>query len=342
MTKSMWIALFILMLLFAACGVFIVFLQKDEDQKSIRYFLAAHKINNALSYQEAALSVSDTAVLKNVSLKLHVLHELNNKIGRFSIHRYKETSHIPSFVSFTAKDISFSLIEAAQKLKEPEENIIDTLADFDPTTGILSHPLYALLLAGCDRISADVSGEYAYLPDKKRMTLKTKISDQCLGIWDAEISLGNISNAQQGQFVLALQHFLRKGDTFKNLQNFLKNATVTNFSLTYTDTELVKGYKRYIDTLYLRLPGTASPAVPDTNGIQKIVSYLSLSNAHRQRNTDVAQTLTRFIKEPQTIRFQSKKGKQVSLNVLGGTFLRQLTDLLLRLDTSVAVENTTP
>ena len=141
---------------------------------------------------------------------------------------------------------------------------------------------------------------------------------------------------------MTFKHFLKRGDPVEDLKAFLDGATVTDFSLTYTETGLIKEYKKYVDALYLRLPDTASPAEPEAKGIQKIVSYLSLSNAHRQRNTDIAQTLARFIKDPQTILLRSKKGKQVPLNVLGGTFLRQLTDLLLRLDTSVAVENTTP
>ena len=80
----------------------------------------------------------------------------------------------------------------------------------------------------------------------------------------------------------------------------------------------------------------------DAKDIQKIVSYLSLSNAHRQRNADIAQTLAQFIKSPGTIRFQSKNRKLASLNALSGTFLRQLTDLLLRLDTTVSLETGTP
>lgn len=342
MTKSMWMAVFILLLLFTACGVFMVVLQKDEDKKNILYFLTARQLNNQISYQDAAVSVSDTAVLKNVSLRLRAMPELRNNTGRFTVHSYKERKGIPTYVSFSAENVSVRLLDIARQLKPSEEDVIDTLATFNPTEDILNHPLYALLLSGCDQVSADVRGEYSYMPNAKKMMLKAQISDQCLGKTAAEISLSNISNAQQGRLVLAFTHFLKRGDPVKDLKEFLNDAVVTNFVLTYTDTDLIKGYKKYVDTLYLRLPGTASPAEPDAKGIQKIVSYLSFSNAHRQRNTDVAQTLARFIELPQTIRFQSKKGKQVSLNVLGGTFLRQLTDLMLRLDTSVAVENTTP
>jgi len=342
MTKSMWVAVVILALLFAACGSFMVLLQKDEAQKNIHYFLTARKLNKLISFQEAALSVSDAASLKNVSLHLRVLPQMPNHIREFTVHTYKKSNHIPVFLSFTAKDVSFSLITAAQQLKTTEENVVDAFADFDPIADIINSPLYAVLLAGCDNVSAEIRGEYSYAPTVKKMTLKAKTTDQCLGRWEAEISLGNISNAQQGQLILALKHFLQKGDPLQDIKNFLEGAVVTNFSLTYTDTGLVKGYKKYIDTLYLRLPGAASPAELDSKGIQKIASYLSFSNAHRQRNTDIAQTLAQFIKSPGTIRFQSKAGKQVPLSVLNGTFLRRLTDQPLRLDTSVAAEKETP
>ncbi len=338
----MWMAVFILFLLFTACGVFMIVLQKDEDRKNILYFLTARKLNNQILYQDAAVSVSDIAVLKNISLRLHTLPELRNNIQSFTVHSYKEKKGIPVYLSFSAEKVSLRLLDIARQIKPQEENVIDTLATFDPIEDITNHPLYALLLAGCNQISVDMTGEYSYLPEKKRMTLKTRFSDQCLGKADISVSLSNISNAQQGRLVLALKHFLKRGNPLEDLKDFLNGATITDFSLTYTEAELVKGYKKYVDELYLRLPETASPAEPAAKGIQKIVSYLSLSNAHRQRNTDVAQTLARFIKDPQTIRFQSKKGKQVPLNILGGTFLRRLTDMLLRLDTSVAVENTIP
>lgn len=342
MTKSMWVAVVILALLFAACGSFMILLQKDEEQKNIHYFLTRYKLNSFVHYQEAAISVSDLASLKNVSLRLRALPEMPNHIREFTVHTYKESKHIPVQLSFTAKNVSFSLIKAAQSLKTTEENVVDTFAAFDPAGDIINNPLYAVLLAGCDNISAEIHGEYSYAPAAKKMTLKARITDQCLGRWDSEISFSDISNAQQGQLILALKNLLLKGDPLKNLKSFLEGATVTNFALSYTDSGLVKGYKKYVDTLYLHLPGTASPAELNSKSIQKIVSYLSFSNAHRQRNTDTAQTLAQFIKSPGTLRFQSKKGKQVPLHVLSGTFLRRLTDLLLRLDTSVAVEKETP
>lgn len=38
MTKSMWVAVTILFLLFTACGVFMVLLQKDEEEKTFITF----------------------------------------------------------------------------------------------------------------------------------------------------------------------------------------------------------------------------------------------------------------------------------------------------------------
>lgn len=334
----MWIAVFILTLLFAACGSFMVLLQKDEEQKNIHYFLSRQKLHNAISYQDAALSVSDTAVLKNISLRFYKQPELKNNIQEFTLHSYKKSNGIPSFISFTAKKVSFSLLDIAQNMKLPEETVTDALASFNPVEDILTNPLYAFLLAGCNDVSAEIKGEYNYNSSAKQMTLKAQITDKCLGDLKAEISFNNISNYQQGQFSLAFKHFLQKGNPVKDLENFLKDASVSDIFISFSDFRLIKGYKKYIDSLYLRLPGTASPAKLDAKEIQKTASYLSFSNAHRQRNAETAQTLAQFIKEPNTIRFQSKAKKIVPLKVLSGTFLRRLTDLLLRLDTTVTIE----
>ena len=179
MTKSMWIAVFILALLFTACGTFMVLLQKDEEQKNIHYFLTNRKLNSVISYQEAALSVSDTAVLKNVSLRLSALPKLKNTIREFTLHSYKEKNHIPVYLSFTAKDVSVRLVDIARSLGIPPENVIDTLAAFNPVEDIPNAPLYAVLLAGCHDVSAEIKGEYTYAPAAKKLSLKAQLSDQC-------------------------------------------------------------------------------------------------------------------------------------------------------------------
>ena len=74
------------------------------------------------------------------------------------------------------------------------------------------------------------------------------------------------------------------------------------------------------------------------DAVRKIVTYLSFSNAHRQRNTELVKTFARFVKNPQKLVLQSKARKKVPLNVLRGTFIRRLTDLLLRLDVSLTAQ----
>ncbi len=341
MTKSMWVAVTILFLLFTACGVFMVLLQKDEEEKNIHYFLTRNRLNTAISYRDLSLSVSDVAVLKDVSVRLNDLPGLTNNIGEFSVHHYKESNHIAARLSFSAEKVDFRLVDIARILKKSDENVIETLAYFNPSADILNYPLYAVLLAGCNTISADVKGDYSYSPAAKKMTLAADISDNCLGRWKISVSLNNISNAQQGQLILAFKHLVQKGSPLTDLKKFLDGAAVTSLSFSYTESALVNGYKRYIDTLYLRQPDTPSPAEPDNRDIQKIVSYLSFSNAHRQRNADIAQTIAAFIKSPDKISFQSKPGKEVPLRVLNGTFLRRVVDLLLRLDTTVTLEKST-
>ena len=67
----------------------------------------------------------------------------------------------------------------------------------------------------------------------------------------------------------------------------------------------------------------------------------TLAKMIKERNADIAQTIANFIKSPDKISFQSKQGKEVPLRVLRGDFLRRLTDLLLRLDTTVTLEKST-
>ena len=337
MTKSMWLAVSVLILLFTACGFFMVLLQKDEEQKNIHYFLTGNRLNHAVSYQDVSLSFSDSFILKNVAVQFYSFPKFQNETAKFILHDYTETNGIPSHLSFSIKEASFSLMDLARTMKKSDEDVIDTLASFDPAADILNHPLYALLLSGCDHVSADINGKYDYFPASKKMTLKAGFSDKCLGKWEAEISFNNISIAHQKQLPLMLKHFLIKGSPLTDIKNFLKEASVSSLFFSYTETGLIQGYKHYIDTLYLRQPNTPSPAELSNQNIREIISYLSFSNAHRQRNTETAQTLASFIKAPKKITFQSKQGKEVPLHILRGTFLRRLTDLLLRLDTSVSI-----
>ncbi len=340
MTKSMWVAVVILFLLFTACGVFMVLLQKDEELKNVHAFLTRNGINAAVSYRDISLTVADVAVLKGVSVRPRALPSLQNHTKRFTVRDYRESGGVPSKIAFDAEKVSLRLTDVARLLKGDDESVIDALAFFNPAEDVLNRPLYALMLAGCDRISANVTGEYAYSPANGNMRLKAGISDKCLGAWTVDVSLSGVSNAQQGQLVLAFKHFLRKGDPVKDLKNFLDGATVTAFSASYTESGLVRGYKRYIDTLYLRR-GDAAGAAEAAAVVPAITGYLSMANAHRQRNTEIAKTLAAFLNAPDRITFQSKAGKKVPLRVLSGTFLRRMTDLLLRLDASVVLEKST-
>lgn|GEM_PF-2548136 len=339
MTKSMWVAVVILFLLFTACGVFMVLLQKDEELKNVHAFLTRNGINTAVSYRGISLAVSDVAVLKGVSVRLNALPSLENDVKRFTVRDYRESGGVPSKIAFEAEKVSLRLTDVARLLKGDDESVIDALASFNPVEDVLNRPLYALMLAGCDRISANVTGEYSYSPSNGNMRLKAGISDRCLGAWSVDVSLSGVSNAQQGQLVLAFKHFLRKGDPLKDVKNFLNGATVTAFSASYTESGLVRGYKRYIDTLYLRRGDAAD--VENGAVVPAITGYLSMANAHRQRNAEIAKTLAAFLNAPDRITFQSKAGKKVPLRVLSGTFLRRMTDLLLRLDASVVLEKST-
>ena len=75
----------ILFLLFTACGVFMVLLQKDEELKTVHAFLTRNGINTAVSYRGISLAVSDVAVLKGVSVRLNALPSLENDVKRFTV-----------------------------------------------------------------------------------------------------------------------------------------------------------------------------------------------------------------------------------------------------------------
>lgn len=338
MTKSMWIAVTILLSLFTACGAFMVMLQKDEEQKNVQNFLTRHKLQNNIAFRSVSLSVSDVLTLENVSVNFAGAPRLKNITKKFIIHDYKETRRIPTLFTASAENIRLRLQDIASSQGLSEEAVLDRLSFFDPVRDMSANPLYTFLLAGCNELKASAKIKYVYYPDAKKMNLNLDVRDKCLGRWEAAVSLKNITNAQQGRLVVALRHIIQKGNVANDLKEFLNGAVVTSLSFSYTESSLVAGYKKFVDTLYLRMPNQPSPAEPDSKDIQKIVSYLSFSNAHRQRNTDIANTLAAFIRAPDKITFQSRPGKEVPLHVLSGDFGRRLTDLLLRLDTSVTLE----
>lgn len=339
MTKSMLTAVLVLIVLFAGCGAFIRTLQREEAAQDVRHFLIRHRLRNNISFSSVSLSLADEAVLNDVSVKLYGLPDLAVSVKKAAVHSYAEDRRIPSRLSATLTGVRFSLTEAAKALKTPEETVVADLSAFNPAEDLARHPLYALILAGCDKIDADVEIDYAYAPMAKEMRLNLEVRDACLGQWRLDTFLTGITNARQGRLMLALRHIVQRGDIIADLRDFLDGAAVANLRFSYAESGLVKGYKAFVDTLYLRLPNQESRAELDAKTVRGIVTYLSFSNAHRQRNTDLVNAFARFVKNPQKLVIQSKPHKTVHLSVLNGDFIRRLADLLLRLDVSLTVES---
>lgn len=338
MTKSMAIALAVLLLLFAGCGVFIGMLQREEAVRQAQHFLIRHRLQNNVLFETASLSLTDEAVLNGVSLKVYALPDWHVSVDKAAVRSYAEEHRIPSQISVSLNGIRLSLIDAVKAMKLPEERIVSDLVSFNPVNGIVEHPVDALVLAGCDKINANADVEYAYAPLAKEMRLKLSVSDACLGQWRLDAFLTGISNAQQGRLMLALRHLVQRGNIADDLAEFLDGATVADLKFSYVESGLVKGYKAFVDTLYMRLPNQDSRAELDDKAVRDVVTYLSFSNAHRQRNTELVKTFARFVKDPQKLTVQSKAGKKAAIKALDGTFVRRLADLLLRLDVSLTAE----
>ena len=66
MTKSMIIAVVVLAVLFAGCGVFIGLLQREETVQQVQHFLIRHRLQNNISFETARLPLSDEAALTGV------------------------------------------------------------------------------------------------------------------------------------------------------------------------------------------------------------------------------------------------------------------------------------
>lgn len=335
MTKSMWIAAAVLFLLFSACGFFMVMLQKDEELKNVHAFLTRNRLNAAVSFRDYSMSLTGVGALKDASLRLRALPDLANRVGKIDVAEYREKNGVASKLKITVKNASFRLTDIAAQTKKSDDAVVDALAAFDPAADVLNNPLYALLLAGCDRVSADAGIDYGYAPQTGVMTLDVSLSDACLGNWKASVRLKNVTDAKQGQLVLALKHMVTRGDPVLDLTRFLNGTFVSSLNVSFTGTEPFAGYKKYVDTLYMR---RSADAADDRKIRRRIADWLSESNAHKQRNAETAKTISAFLNNPRKITFQSKAGKEVPLRVLTGSFLRRLTDLMLRLDTTVSVE----
>lgn len=336
----MLIAVAVLLTLFTGCAFFIVLLQRDELAKDVQYFLIKNKITRNVVYKSLSVPLSDKVRLNDVEIRFSPILSFPNKIKSVSVGVYEEQRTVPSALAVSLKGVRFKISEAIQSRNRPEDEVINTFAGFDPVSDVFRHLPEAFLLAGCDSVNADADVRYAYNPDTRKMTLAFDARDRCLGRWQFSVSMDDISNAQQGRLAAASGHLLKKGDPVADIQDFLNGATVTSLSFSYTETQLVKGYKKYVDSLYLRLPGRPSPAEIDTKGLQSIVSYLSFSSPHRQRNTETAKRIAEFVKKPQTLVIQSKPGKSVSLKSLRGDALRRFVELLLKLDVTVKTDDT--
>lgn len=338
MTRNMYIAIAVLLLLFAGCGFFIILLQKDELHKDVQYFLVRHKLQKYINYESVSVTLSDIARINGVRIKDSPTLDFPNETDSVTVRAYAEQASIPSHLSLALRGVRFSLRDVVRNLGD-DETLTEDFTSFNPVSDLFARPLHAFLLAGCDRVNADADLRYSYFPSSRKLGIQLDIRDKCLGRWSLSVSFGSITNAQQGRLMIGLQKFLTKGYPAFEISEFLNGAVVTELTFSYTETRLVKGYKKFVDMLYLRLPGRPSPAEPDHAGMREIVTYLSFSSPHRQRNADMARTIADFIRAPDKITFRSRPGKQAVLNSLPGESYRRLIEMLMRLDMSVTLQS---
>ncbi len=335
----MKLALSILLTLFFSCAALIIVLQKEETGQTVARTLSQNGLKGAVSFSGASFTVSDKMALKNVSLVFREIPAFKNKIKSFVLHSYRKERGILSDLSMTARGVRFKVSDLVRLTAASPSDITDDFKNFDPVEGLISQPLHALLLAGCDDVDATVKASYRYFPDGGNMLLSADVDDACVGRFETEILLSGITNEKDGRFLAAFRHLFLRGEPMKDIEFFLKGATVERWRFSLSERKAVTGYKQFVDRLYLRFPGTESRAEITPEGIRKIATYLSFSNAHRQRNFELARTLAAFVKNPVGISVKSKSGKAVPLNKLNGNFLRRFVDLLLRLDVSVVNES---
>lgn len=334
----MKLAVAILLFLFAFCSALIVALQKEETRQTIARALSQRGLKNAVSFESAAFTVSDKLSLKNVSVVFHAVPSFKNKIKTFVVHSYREERRIPSEITLTARGVRFKISDLVKLTAASNADLIDDFKNFDPVEGLVSKPLHAALLAGCDDVDATADAVYRYFPDGNTMLLSVDVKDACLGRFDAEVLFSGVSDERNGRFLLAFRHLLVRGEPLRDLDFFLDGLTVERLRFSFEEGRLAHGYKAFLDRLYLRFPGTESRSEITPEGVRKIATYLSFSNAHRQRNFELARTLAAFVKNPVKISVRSKNGKRVPLSKLAGTPVRRFVDLLLRLDVSVVNE----
>ena len=334
MTKNMYLALLFLALLFAGCGFFVAVIQTDEMKKDVDMFLLRHRLQQNVVYDGAVFSPTHPAVVKNVRLKNKTVFSFPNATEKVTLSAMEGQNGVPVLLKIKAQGVTFRLTDLARSVSKTSGDFARTLNDYRPVSDILTEPLASLMLAGCDALNADVALDYAYFPAEQKAAVRLNLTDACLGNALLTVGLAGVSPETQQAAFDALKNFVAGREKPSSGTEGTNDLAVTKISLAYTEGRLIKGYKRYLDSLYLRLPGRAAD-VSSTNRMQAIASYLSFYSIHKQRNLDIARNLTLFVDEPKTVVFESKAKKPVPLKVLKGDLTGKTIDLLMRLDTDV-------
>lgn len=335
MTKNMYIALFFLFLLFTGCGFFIWSIQQDEAQKDVEIFLIQNRLQNAVSYEKAILSLSDSSAVKGLRIKNDSFFPFDNRADFVTVRSLRKRGGAITELDAEATGVSFEPLKAAEGYVGSPEELVRNLTDFSPVKDAFFRPFEAMSLAGCDTVKADVFVRMTYAPAAKTMRATLNLKDACLGEASLAVSFGDITAAKQQKLISALKNIVA-GKPFKMyLADFFKNTTVSDIDFTFREARLVTGYKRYLDTLYLRLPDSARGGETDTYRIQTLSSYLSFFSIHKQKNLETARTLAKFFKNPRFLRLTTKTGRQVPLNNLKGDMHRRILELLLKADATV-------
>lgn len=331
----MYIALFFLLLLFTGCGFFIWSIQRDEAQKDVEVFLIQNRLQNAVSYEKAMLSFSDSSAVRGLRIKNDAFIPFDNRADFVTVRSMRKKGGAVTELDAEATGVSFEPLKAAESYAGSPEELIRVLTGFSPVKDAFYRPFAAMALAGCDAVKADVFLHMTYSPAAKVMRAALDVKDACLGAASLSVSFGEVTPEKQRKLISALKNIVA-GKPFKMyMADFFKNTTVSDIDFSFREARLVSGYKRYLDTLYLRLPDGARYGENDANRMQALSSYLSFFSIHKQKNMETARTLTKFFKNPRFLRITTKTGKQVPLNNLKGDVHRRVLELLLKADASV-------
>lgn len=336
MTKNMYIAVFFLLLLFAGCGFFIFSIQRDEIEKDAEMFLIQNRLQRVVSYEKTAMSLSDVFIMRGVGINNKPFFDFPNKINELKIRSFRKKGNgIVLSLSVLAQGVSFDVLQAAKSYAASDNALAEKLTAFSPVSDAFFRPLEFMLLAGCDTVNADVAFDLFYSPVSSQLQAVIGISDVCLGKSRLSVIFDDITVAKEKKLISAARNLATGRDFIPEIQEFLKGTTFINADFSYEEAKLIKGYKRYLDSLYLRLPDASGQTEPDSYQIQALSSYLSFFSIHKQRNFEIARALANFFKEPQNLKISTKAGKKVPLDNLKGDIHRRILDLLLKADVTV-------